>query len=60
MATELNDTEDQKLWPPQIEKLFIDLMVDTYVPMACRRLLITLFNYFLPNHCIDSTVWIFV
>jgi hypothetical protein len=27
MATELNDTEDQKLWPPQIEKLFIDLMV---------------------------------
>jgi hypothetical protein len=28
MATELNDAEDQKLWPPQIEKLFIDLIVE--------------------------------
>ena len=26
MATELNDAEDQKLWPPQMEKLFIDIM----------------------------------
>ena len=28
METELNDAEDQKLWPPQIEKLFIDIMVE--------------------------------
>ena len=27
MATELNDAEDQKLWPPWMEKLFIDIMV---------------------------------
>ena len=28
MATELNVAEDQKLWPPQMEKLFIDIMVE--------------------------------
>lgn len=28
MATELDEAEDQKLWPPQIEWLLIDLMVE--------------------------------
>jgi hypothetical protein len=28
MTTELNDTDDAKLWPPNIEKLFIQLMVE--------------------------------
>lgn len=28
MANELNDDEEMKLWPPLIEKLFIELMVD--------------------------------
>jgi hypothetical protein len=28
MATKLNDAKDQKLWPPQMKKLFIDLMVE--------------------------------
>jgi hypothetical protein len=28
MATELNDAEDQKLWPLQMEKMVIDLMVE--------------------------------
>ena len=28
MAHELNEAEDLKLWPPAIEKLFIDIMVE--------------------------------
>ena len=28
MATMLNDAKDQKLWPLQMRKLFIDLMVE--------------------------------
>jgi hypothetical protein len=28
MATKLNDAEDQKLWPPQMEKLFIDIKME--------------------------------
>jgi TnpA family transposase len=28
MATMLNDAKDQKLWPPQMKKLFMDLMVE--------------------------------
>ena len=27
MTTELNDADDVKLWPPNVEKLFIQLMV---------------------------------
>uniref|UniRef100_A0A2N9EIJ2 Myb/SANT-like domain-containing protein n=1 Tax=Fagus sylvatica TaxID=28930 RepID=A0A2N9EIJ2_FAGSY len=29
--TELNDTDDAKLWPPNVEKLFIQLMVEEMV-----------------------------
>ena len=36
MATELNDAEDQKLWPPQMEKLFIDIMVEEYIKGTCQ------------------------
>uniref|UniRef100_A0A2N9H4I8 Uncharacterized protein n=1 Tax=Fagus sylvatica TaxID=28930 RepID=A0A2N9H4I8_FAGSY len=28
MTTELNDADDAKLWPPNVEKLFIQLMVE--------------------------------
>ena len=28
MTNELNNAEDLKLWPPQMEKLFIDIMVE--------------------------------
>ena len=31
MKTELNDADDAKLWPPNIEKLFIQLMVEEMV-----------------------------
>ena len=31
MANELNDVEEAKLWPPLIEKLFIQLMVEQLV-----------------------------
>jgi hypothetical protein len=31
MTTELNDVDDAKLWPPNVEKLFIQLMVDEMV-----------------------------
>jgi hypothetical protein len=31
MMTELNDTDDAKLWPPNVEKLFIQLMVEEMV-----------------------------
>jgi hypothetical protein len=31
MMTELNDADDAKLWPPNIEKLFIQLMVEEMV-----------------------------
>jgi hypothetical protein len=28
MTTKMNNAEDLKLWPPQMEKLFIDIMVE--------------------------------
>jgi hypothetical protein len=31
MTTELNDADNAKLWPPNVEKLFIQLMVEEMV-----------------------------
>ena len=31
MAHELNEAEDLKLWPPAIEKLFLDIMIEEQV-----------------------------
>jgi hypothetical protein len=31
MMTELNDADDVKLWPPNVEKLFIQLMIEEMV-----------------------------